>query len=54
MKMKMKDWMAVNHLKLNEEVIELLVIGQNESIQKISGVYAIDIGDATITAYEKP
>ena len=50
---ELKQWMSVNHLKLNEEKTEFLVIGQKTSLQKIDGPHTIVIGDAIITAAEK-
>ena len=48
-----KDWMAKNHLKLNEEKTEFVVIGHKYTLQNIPGPHQIKIGSETITATEK-
>ena len=47
---EMKEWMAGNHLKLNEDKTEYLVIGTKMSLKKITDPLEIVIGDATIKA----
>ena len=49
----MKDWMSKNHLKLNEDKTEFLVVGSKVAVNKISDPLNIEIGDATIEASDK-
>jgi exonuclease III len=50
---EMKVWLADNHLKLNEEKTEFMVIGQKANVQKLPSPHEIQVGDATISASEK-
>jgi hypothetical protein len=50
---EMREWMAENHLKLNEEKTEFMVIGQKTSVQKLSGPHTIHVGDAIVAVSEK-
>ena len=49
----MKDWMAKNHLKLNEDKTEFMVLGQKSQTRKIQSPHTIMVGNATITAAAK-
>ena len=42
-----KEWMSVNHLKLNEDKTEVILIGREKSIQQI-GDTQINIAGANI------
>jgi hypothetical protein len=47
---EMRSWLAENHLKLNEEKTEFLVIGRKNLVKKLPKSLEIIVGDATIVA----
>ncbi len=49
---EIKEWMWLNHLKLNEDKIEFLLLGKSTSLKQLPESKALHLGDSLIEPTE--